>query len=130
MTTALVAALACWTNVVGHVVRATPLSVADGKAVFEVPAANGSCATNSYPLAVFPAAERSRIRAALGVEEPPKDAAEANRRAFAAREERRIAAMERDGLLAADEAAKRRESLRGFVDFKGNRKTGGNKETR
>ena len=123
MTNAVIAAVACWTNVAGHVLAATPLSVADGKAVFEVPAAHGAAATNAYPLSVFPASEQTRIRAALGLQEPPADAAEANRRAFAAREEERIAAMERDGLLTADEAAKRRGSLRRFMDFRKERET-------
>ena len=114
------AAVSCWTNLAGHVISARPLSVAGGKAVFEVPAvASGAAATNSYPLSVFPEGERRRIVATIGASAPPADAAEANRRAFAAREEERIAAMERDGLLTAEEAATRRTALRGFMRFKG-----------
>ena len=118
MTNAVIAAVMCWTNVAGRVLAATPVSLAGGKVAFSMPSAGGAVATNSYPLSVFPAGEQARIRAALGIARPPADAAEANRRAFAAREEERIAAMERDGLLTADEAAKRRESLHGFMEFR------------
>ena len=117
MTNAVIVAVACWTNVAGNAISATPLSLADGKVTFEVPAANGACVTNAYPLSVFPPSERTRIRAVLGLAEPPATAAEANRRAYAAREEERISAMERDGLLTAEEAAKRRDALRGFIEF-------------
>ena len=109
-----IAAFACWTNVLGHVLVAEPVSISGGRVSFAVPAA-GAVATNTCPLSAFPAAERARMRAALGAAQPPADAAAANRMAFAEREEDRIAAMERDGLLTAEEAAGRREALRRFM---------------
>ena len=111
MTPLLLAQAMALTNLVGHVVVATPLAIEGDRVVVAT-----ASATNRYPLSVFPASEQRRVRERLGLVQPPASAAEADRRAYVRRESERIAAMERDGLLKADEAAARRKALRAFAE--------------
>ena len=59
-----------YTNHAGQVVRACPLAVTNG--VVTVALDGGRRA--SYPLSIFPASEQRRIKASLGVADPPPPA--------------------------------------------------------
>lgn len=111
-----VAAVCCWTNIVGHVLVATPVAIEGDYVVFESKSANErTTVTNAYALSVFQERERSRLRKALGVADPPRTAEDANERAFVQRELERIDAMERDKLLPTEEANSRRRALDAFM---------------
>lgn len=98
-------ALPAWTNHAGHVLRAIPEAIEDGRIRF---------AGTWMPLDIFPAAEQTRLRAWFG--ERPLLPADAQTYATLRWMLDRVDGLAAEGVLSADEAAARRQSLLAAID--------------
>ena len=110
-----IAAIAAWTNILGHVLFATPVALERSDVLFVQPSSrDGALVTNSFKLAVFPLHEQARIFDYLKLPQPISEE-DAFRKAFVERNIEKISAMERDGLLSPSEAAERRSRLNRYL---------------
>lgn len=98
-------ALPAWTNHAGHVLRAIPEAIEDGRI---------RLAGTWMPLDIFPATEQTRLRAWFG--ERPLLPADAQTYATLRWMLDRVDGLAAKGVLSADEATARRQSLLAAID--------------